>query len=78
MARLGINIVIEREKRDSEIIFIVSSPDVNVFAEGKDIDKVKDRFIKGVRHHLETFPEERELLIKKENSDMPMVQRIFL
>ncbi len=78
MASLGINIVIEREKRDSKIIFIVSSPDVNVFAEGKDIDEVREKFIEGVRHHLETFPEERELLIKKGNSEMPMVQRIFL
>ncbi len=56
--KIGINIVIEREKNGSEIIFIVSSPDVNVFAEGKDINEVKDRFIEGVKHHLETFRKE--------------------
>lgn len=78
--KIGINIVIEREKHGSEIIFIASSPDINVFAEGKSIDESKKRFIEGVRNHLEVFPEERQLLIKKEDDkfEMPMVQRIFL
>ncbi len=78
MNKIGINIVIEREKKDSEVIFIASSPDVNVFAEGKDIDEVRKKFIEGVKHHLETFPEERELLSEKENFEMPMIQKIFL
>ena len=78
MEKIGINIVIEREKKGSEIIFVASSPDINVFTEGKNIDEVKKKFIEGVKHHFETFPEERKLLIKKENFEMPMIQRIFL
>jgi len=76
--RLGINIIIEREKQGSETVFIASSPDVSVFAEGKDIDEAKERFIEGVKHHFETFPEEKDILIQKENFEMPMIQRIFL
>ena len=78
MDKVGINIVIERERQDSEIIFTASSLDVNVFTEGKSIDEVRERFIEGVRHHLETFPEEREILTKEEKFEMPMIQRIFL
>ena len=78
MNKIGINIVIEREKRDSEIIFIASSPDINVFAEGKNIDEAKEKFTEGVKQHLETFPEERAILMKEENFEMPMIQKIFL
>lgn len=78
MEKIGINIVIEREKKGSEIIFVASSPDINVFTEGKDIEEVREKFIEGVKHHFETFPEEKKLLIKKENFEMPMIQRIFL
>ena len=78
MNKIGINIVIEREKRDSEIIFIASSPDINVFAEGKDIDEAKEKFTEGVKQHLEIFPEEKTTLMKEENFEMPMIQKIFL
>jgi len=80
MDKIGINIVIEREKTNSGIIFIASSPDINVFAEGKDIDEVRRKFIWAVKHHFETFPEERPTLIKKKNFEfeMPLIQRIFL
>jgi len=60
MEKIGINIVIEREKKGSEIIFVASSPDINVFTEGKDIEEVREKFIEGVKHHFETFPEERK------------------
>ena len=78
MNKIGINIVIEREKIGSEIIFIASSPDINVFAEGRDIDEAKERFTEGVKQHLEAFPEERIVLVKEENFEMPMIQKIFL
>ena len=78
MGKIGVNIIIEREKKGSEIVFVASSPDVNVFVEGKNIDEVREKFIEGVKHHLEAFPEERILLIEKENFEMPMIQRIFL
>ena len=76
--QIGINIIIEKEKRDSEIVFIASSPDINVFVEGKNIAEVKDKFVEGVKNHLETFPEDRKLLMKQGNLEMPIVQRIFL
>ena len=77
MDKIGINILIEREKKGSEIVFIASSPDINVFAEGKDIDEVKEKFTEGVKHHFENFPEDKRLLMKKENFE-PMIQKIFL
>ena len=60
--RIGINILIEREKQGPEIIFVASSPDINVFAEGKNIDETREKFIMGVKHHFETFPEEKEFI----------------
>lgn len=80
MNKIGINIVIEREKTDSKIIFVASSPDINVFAEGKSIDEVKEKFIKGVKNHFEAFPEDKISMTKENNSEfeMPMIQKIFL
>ncbi len=80
MNKIGINIVIERERKNSEVVFIASSPDINVFAEGKDIDEVRKKFIKAVKHHFETFPEERISITKEKNFEfeMPIIQRIFL
>lgn len=78
--QIGINIIIEREKQGSETIFVASSLDVNVFAEGKSIGEVREKFIEGLKHHLETFPEERELLIlkEKEEFEMPIIQKFFI
>ena len=76
MEKVGINIIIEQEGDT----FIASSLDVNVLAEGKTSDEAKEKFIEGVKHHLQTFPEDKKLLIKpeEENFEMPMIQRIFL
>ena len=74
MEEVGVNIIIERE----ENVFIVSSPDINVFVEGSTIDEVKKKFSDAVAHHLETFPEERQVLVRKEKFEMPMIQRIFI
>jgi len=76
--KTGINVVIEKETKNSETIFIASSPDVNVFAEGRDIDEARNKFIEGATHHFQTFPEEKKLLMEKEKFEMPMIQRIFL
>lgn len=76
--KVCINIIIEKEKQDSNIVFVASSPDINVFAEGKDETEAKNKFIEGVKYHFEVFPEERELLTKKDKCEMPMIQRIFL
>jgi len=75
---IGINVVIEREKVNDKDVFIASSPDINVFAEGDTIEEATKKFIEGAKTHLETFPQDRILLIKKEKREMPMVTRVFL
>ena len=76
--KIGVNIVIEREIQNNKDIFIASSPDLNVLAEGKTIDEAKQKFIEGVRAHLHNFPEEKNLLAEKERYEMPLVTRVFL
>ena len=76
--KIGINIVIEREKVGKKEIFISSSPDINVFAEGNTVEEAKSKFIEGVKTHLETFPEEKHLLVKHEQYEMPLLTRVFL
>ena len=44
---IGIDIVIEREEVEGETVFIASSPDINVFAEGKTIEESTENFIEG-------------------------------
>ena len=39
MKKIGLNIVIEREKVSDNDVFIATSPDINVFAEGKTVDE---------------------------------------
>lgn len=76
--KLGINIVIEREKTKKGFVFVASSPDINVLADGKTIEEAKKKFIGGVEAHLDTFPEERKLLEQGEQYEMPTLMRIFL
>lgn len=76
--KIGINIIIEREKQGNKTIFIASSPDINVFAEGKTIDEAQNKFVKAVKFHLKNFPEDKELLTKKEECEMPLITRMFL
>jgi predicted RNase H-like HicB family nuclease len=75
---IGINIIIEREIVDSETVFVASSPDINVLAEGKSVEEATQKFIEGAKSHLDAFPNERVLLVKKEKREMPMVTRVFL
>ena len=56
---IGIDIVIEREEVDGETVFIASSPDINVFAEGKTIEQATANFVAGANTHLETFLKKR-------------------
>jgi len=80
MKKIGLNIVIEREKVSDNDVFIATSPDINVFAEGKTVDEAVSKFIDGARFHLENFPEEKENLIQTEESrfEMPMITKVFL
>jgi predicted RNase H-like HicB family nuclease len=73
--KIGINIVIEREKGK----FIATSPDINVFAEGNNVDEAIKKFEEGTKSHLESFPEERNNFPKENNVyEMPIVAKIFL
>lgn len=78
--KVGINMIIEREKIGDKVIYIASSPDVNVFAEGKTIEEAEEKFTAGVKFHFENFPKDRESLIKevKETYEMPLLTKIFL
>ena len=73
--KIGINIVIEREKDK----FIATSPDINVFAEGNNVDEAIKKFEEGAKSHLESFPEERNNLTQEDNTyEMPIITKIFL
>ncbi len=61
MEKMAVNVVVEREKQDGKEMFIATSPDVKVFAEGRTIDEGMERFREGVRFHLENFPEEEKV-----------------
>ena len=75
MKKIGLNIVIEREKS----FFIATSPDINVFAEGESIEEAIEKFKEGAEFHLESFPEEKKLLIQGDNKfEMPVLTKIFL
>ncbi len=79
--KIGLNIVIEREKvSNGDDVFIATSPDINVFVEGKTIDEAVNRFIEGAKFHLESFPQERNELTQKneEKFEMPMITKVFL
>jgi len=78
--KLSITIITEREKVGKQDVFVVSSPDINVLAEGKTIDEAQKKFLNGVKFHLKNFPGDRTCLIKKplERFETPMVSRIFL
>jgi len=58
-------ILIEKEIVGKNTIFIASSKDINVFAEGKTIEEAIKRFVSGLLYHLKTFPEEREKLLSE-------------
>ena len=60
-----IDIVIEKEKVKGENVFIAWSHDVNVFAEGKTIEKAIKKFLDGAKFHFENFSEDRTFLVKK-------------
>ena len=78
--KIGVTIIIEKENVNGVSVFIASSPEVNVIAEGKSVEEAKAKFVRGVKAHLETFPEEKELLVKSEEEryEMPMVSKVFL
>lgn len=80
--KISINLIIEKEGGT----FIASSPDINVFAEGKTVEEAKEKFLDGVDFYFESYPEEKkffipkndEVVITKQKIELPMIQKIFL
>ncbi len=66
--KLSITIIIETEETNNGEVFVALSPEINVPAEGKTIEEVREKFIEGVTLYLETFPEERRFLVKEEKN----------
>tara|TARA_Y100000310_G_scaffold155553_1_gene155043 strand:- start:5650 stop:5835 length:186 start_codon:yes stop_codon:yes gene_type:complete len=58
--KIGVRIIIEKEDVEGVRVFIASSPEINVIAEGKSVEEAKSKFVEGMRTHLETFPEEKQ------------------
>lgn len=55
--KVGLNIIIKREKVSNvDEVFIATSPDINIFVEGKTIDEAVGKFIEGAKFHLESLP----------------------
>ena len=75
---ISLDIVIETEESEGKTIFIASSPDINVFAEGETVEEAMKKFIEGAKTHLETFPEDKQLLITRPKKQMPLVKRVYL
>lgn len=74
MENIEINLLIEKEGNT----FIASSPEINVFAEGKTIDEAKDKFISGVSFYFESFPEDKQRFIEKDKLRMPIIQKVLI
>lgn len=56
---ISIDIVIETEEVDGKTVFIASSPDINVLAEGESAEEAAKKFIKGAKTHFETFQKQK-------------------
>ena len=55
----GVNILIESENVNGKLIYIASSPDINIFTEAPTVEEVKKKFIVAIKHHFKVFPEEK-------------------
>ncbi len=78
--KVAVNIIIEREMVEGKEVFVASSSDVNVLAEGETIDEARKKFLEGLKIHLKVFPQERKNLIieDKDKYEMPLISKVFL
>jgi len=73
---LGLNIIVREEDEDGKKIFIVNNEELGVADFGDSLDEAINNFKKSVQLYLETYPEKRSILIRKEK---PLfVSRIFI
>ena len=73
---LGLNIIVREEDEDGKKVFIVNNEELGIADFGDTLDEAIENFKKSMQLYLETYPEKKLLLIKKEK---PLfVSRIFI
>lgn len=76
--RFGVNITIREEDMDDKTVFIVNNEDTGIADFGDTLGEAIENFKKSLELFLDTYPEKKKLLIKKESKAPLMVSRIFL
>ena len=79
--RIELDIVITPEGNGKSRIYSISSIQVpNVVTQGKTIEGAKRRLREALKLYFEESPQEKKLVLKtvKEESNIPMISRIFL
>ena len=76
--KLGVNIAIREEKMDGKTIFIINNEDTGIADFGDTLEEATENFKKALELYLETYPEKKELFMKKESKTPLMVSRIFI
>jgi len=79
--KIELDIVIYPEGKGKSKVYSVSSIQVpNVVTQGKTIEEAKKRLKEALELYFEEAPWEKKLIIKtvKEESNVPMISRIFI
>jgi len=76
--KLGVNIIIREENMDGKTVFIVNNEDTGIADFGDSLEEAIENFKKALELFLDTYPEKKELFLKKEAKYPLMVSRIFL
>ena len=72
---LGLNIIVREEQMGNKKVFIINNEELGVADFGDTLDEAIENFKKSVNLYLETYPEKKNLLDKK---DTLLVSRIFI
>ena len=76
--RFGVNITIREEDIDGKTVFIVNNEDTGIADFGGTLEEATENFKKALELYLETYPEKKEIFMKKESKVPLMVSRIFI
>lgn len=76
--KLGVDILVREENMDGKTVFIVNNEDTGIADFGDSLEEAIENFKKALELFLDTYPEKREIFIKKESKTPLMVSRIFL
>lgn len=74
---IGLNIIVREEDEDGKKVFIVNNEDFGIADFGDTLDEAMDNFKKSMKLYLETYPEKRMLLVRKDKNPL-FVSRIFI